>query len=153
VESVTFGTEFGTAIKIFIAASAIIAPVIILLFYLGAIPLEIFTVVAITCIVLSIVIVHGYSIRYVFGNDELIIKYYLAFNEPPVKYSAVRKIGVRTEYAYVLGYSARGVAIYYTDRKYVTISPKNREEFVRMLKERCPQAVIERETYKRSRSS
>jgi hypothetical protein len=144
VESANFGTEFGLTPKIFVVISVVIIPVAVLLFYANIIHLIILTIMLVVAISMSIaVIVPVKNTSYTLGDDALIINFSAPFNEPPIKYSSIRKIIIGNELT-VLGYSTKCVTICHADRKRTSISPKNREEFVMMLKERCPQALVER---------
>jgi len=139
-ESITFKTEIGkvwwaTVILLILTCSIIVFAVnksiVALTFAIGF---------SICCLVLVAV---AYYTKYTFEKDRLVIRCPGSVYQPIIPYSEVRKIILKKEWVMVVGCSTKCVAIHFKSRDTVNISPRNREEFVRILMERCPQATFE----------
>ncbi|UAL08362.1 MAG: PH domain-containing protein [Candidatus Methanogranum gryphiswaldense] len=133
-DSIAFRTKFGNFFWLSITIITTIVLIFLFLFKHPSIILTLFALIILT------LIVSGYYTRYTFETNELIIKCPMAFNEPPVIYSSVKKIVDKHIWTYSLGMSSDSVLIYYGKNNLVCISPANKQEFIRILKERCPQA-------------
>jgi len=133
-ESIVFRTKFGDFFWLSIAVITIFTLVSLLLFKHPLIFLTIFS------LILAALIIIGYRTRYIFEKDELVLKCPMAFNEPPVVYSSVKKIVDKHTWTYSLEMSSDSILIYYGKSSFVCISPVKKLEFLQMLKERCPQA-------------
>lgn len=133
-ESIVFRTKFGDFFFLSIAILATFTAIFLLLFKNSLIFLFIFS------LILAIIITSGYRTIYIFENDELILKCPMAFDQPPVIYSSVKKIVDKHVWTYSLGMSSDSVMIYYGKKDLVCISPIDKQEFIQILRERCPQA-------------
>lgn len=134
-DTIIFHSEYGDYFWAGIVIPVALGIVLSLVFKTWMIPL-IFALIVIFLIVAS------YYVRYTFRSDRLIVKCPLALNEPPVLYDDVTKVVCKRIFTYSLGMSSDSVLIY-CGKRLVCISPKNKDQFIHTMKERCPGAVFE----------
>jgi len=134
-EDIIFHSEYGDYFWAGIIIPVILGIVLSLVFKIWIIPL-------IFVLIIIFIIVASYYIRYTFRSDRLIVECPLALNEPPILYDDVTKVVCKRIFTYSLGMSSDSVLIY-CGKRLVCISPKNKNEFVHILKEHCPGAVFE----------
>jgi len=141
-DPITYRTEIGKISWICMIMVTAFVLVILILSFVNTISFLIFSLIFAVVLLLCFWLM--YSIKYTFEEDKLIVKVPLWIEKPPViPYISVKKIIVKSEWSYVIGASTNCVAIYYGDCSYTCISPMNREEFIKILRERCPQAAFE----------
>lgn len=134
-----YGTKFGDIFWIPLVAVTL-ALVIPAIYFKGVFSAVLFLSVAAIDILWICV---GLRTKYVFESDRLIVSMPIQVTEPPVYYESVKSIVIPGTRYYSHGLSRDTIGIHYGERGYVSISPVRKEEFVEILRNRCPQARFE----------
>jgi len=116
---------------------ALIIPAV---YFRGVVSVILFLSVAAIDILLICV---GLCTEYVFESERLVVNMPLQVTEPPVYYESVKSIVIPGTQYYSHGFSRDTIGIHYGEHGYVSISPVRKEEFIEILRKRCPQARFE----------
>jgi len=97
-----------------------------------------------TTVVIDVVLIYaGFRTKYVFESDRLVVRMPFQVSEPPAYYDSVKRVVFPGTQYYSHGFSRDTIGIYYGEHGYVSISPVRKEEFIEVLRARCPQARFE----------
>jgi len=154
-EYITYRTEAGKMYWILLITTIVVISIIIM-FLIIRFNISFPALAASAALILIIVMVAiPYGYKYTFEQDRLVVRTPFVINimiiiltqysfdtTKYILYSEVKKIVIRSDWP-VAGASSNCVGIYHGKNNYSGISPKNREEFVKTLRERCPQAAFE----------
>jgi hypothetical protein len=134
-----FPTKFGNVFWAIIAMIGVVAVVFYIIFrgeFVYTLPMFF--------VIILLIVLTAHGTKYIFDKDRLVIKCPLTFSEPPaVPYSSIKKIEDKNLWKYSLGFSSDSVFIYHGTDGFVAVSPKDKQEFIRMLRARCPKAKFE----------
>ena len=141
-EPIVYRTKIGKLFWLSIVLTVALSVVIVI--FSGISAYGALVIFFLTTVTVLLVIAAGYDIRYTFEKDRLEIDCRFTLKEPPIKYSEIRRVVSRSKGVYVVwGSSTDCIEIHYGRSNRICISPVNKEEFIRILKEQCPQAAFE----------
>jgi hypothetical protein len=134
-----FPTKFGNVFWAIMAMIGVVAVVFYAIFrgeFVYTLPMFF--------VIILLIVFSASGTKYIFDDDKLVIKCPLTFSEPPIiPYSSIKKIEDKNVWKYSLGFSSDSVFIYHGTDGFVAVSPKDKQEFISILRARCPKAKFE----------